>query len=195
MFRRGPLTFTDRRAPERVPARILTTISDRAVPLPAPTHFVHLQFRRFAGCPVCNLHLRTFVRRNQELERAGIQEIVVFCSSRDELLLYASDQPFDIVADPERSLYAEFGVGASPRALLDPRAWGAIVRGVARSLLAVLRGQERLPPIRPQQGSLGLPADFLIAPDGRVVASKYGQHADDQWTVDEVLVLRRALQP
>jgi hypothetical protein len=176
-----------RRAPQRVAARTLTTISDRIVPLPASAQLIHLQFRRFAGCPVCNLHLRTFIRRNDELQRAAIQEVVIFCSSRDELRAYAGDLPFAIVADPERVLYAEFGVGTSPSALLDPRAWGAIVRGVARSAIAFLRGRERLPPMRPQQGSLGLPADFLVAPDGRVIASKYGRHADDQWSVDEVL--------
>lgn len=176
-----------RGAPQRVAARTLTTISDGIVPLPAKADLIHLQFRRFAGCPVCNLHLRTFVRRNHELQRAGIQEVVIFCSSRDELLAYAGDLPFAIVADPGRALYAEFGVGTSPRALLDPRAWGAIARGVARSAIAFLRRQERLPPMRPQQGSLGLPADFLVAPDGRVIASKYGRHADDQWSVDEVL--------
>jgi hypothetical protein len=36
-----------------------------------------------------------------------------------------------------------------------------------------------------------LPGDFLIAPDGRVLASKYGKHADDQWSVDEELALAR----
>ena len=41
----------------------------------------------------------------------------------------------------------------------------------------------------PAGGSTGLPGDFLIAPDGRVIASKYGEHAYDQWTVDEVLAL------
>jgi hypothetical protein len=34
---------------------------------------------------------------------------------------------------------------------------------------------------------LGLPADFLIASDGRVLACKYGAHAYDQWSVDEIL--------
>ncbi|WP_049876424.1 MULTISPECIES: hypothetical protein [Sorangium] len=34
--------------------------------------------------------------------------------------------------------------------------------------------------------------DFLVAPDGRVLASKYGEHAGDQWSVDEVLALTRA---
>jgi hypothetical protein len=36
---------------------------------------------------------------------------------------------------------------------------------------------------------LGLPADFLIEPGGRVIAAKYGRHAGDQWSVDEVLAL------
>jgi hypothetical protein len=62
--------------------------------------------------------------------------------------------------------------------------------GISRSLLAVVRRRERLPPMRPPGGSLGLPADFLIDRDGRVIASKYGAHADDQWSVDELL--RRA---
>ena len=39
----------------------------------------------------------------------------------------------------------------------------------------------------PTGGHLGLPADFLIARDGRVLACKHGRHANDQWTVDELL--------
>jgi hypothetical protein len=46
-----------------------------------------------------------------------------------------------------------------------------------------------LPPFQPQGGSLGLPADFLIAGDGRVLACKYGQHAADHWSVAELLAL------
>ena len=45
--------------------------------------------------------------------------------------------------------------------------------------------------LSPHGGRLGLPADFLIAPDGRVMAAKYGEHADDQWSVDEMLALAR----
>ena len=44
-------------------------------------------------------------------------------------------------------------------------------------------------PMWPTGGSLGLPADLLIGSDGRVVATKYGVHADDQWSVDELLQL------
>jgi hypothetical protein len=38
---------------------------------------------------------------------------------------------------------------------------------------------------------LGLPADFLVSSGGQLVASHYGTHASDQWSVDEVLALAR----
>jgi hypothetical protein len=41
------------------------------------------------------------------------------------------------------------------------------------------------------QTVLGLPADFLIGPDGRVRAVKYGRHAGDQWSVDDLLRVAR----
>ncbi len=49
-----------------------------------------------------------------------------------------------------------------------------------------------MPPTNPHGGRLGLPADFLIAPDGSVLACKYGSHAYDQWSVDDILALSRA---
>lgn len=36
---------------------------------------------------------------------------------------------------------------------------------------------------------LALPADFLVDDIGAIVALKYGAHADDQWSVDDVLDL------
>ena len=43
----------------------------------------------------------------------------------------------------------------------------------------------------PEGGTLGRPADFLIAPNGKIVASHYGRHAFDQWSVDELLRLAK----
>src|SRR5262249_41099993 len=116
----------------------------------------------------CNLHLHSFVRRYSELVYAGIRDIVVFHSTREALLEHAADLPFAVVADPSKALYAEFGVESSPRALLDPRAWLPIVRGVARSALRIVARQSRVPSLNPEGGRLGLPADFLIASDGRL---------------------------
>ncbi|MBF6075902.1 AhpC/TSA family protein [Nocardia beijingensis] len=175
--------------PTAVPDRTLVTISGAQVQVPDPNRLIHLQFRRFAGCPVCNLHLRSIVTRRAEIAAAGIREVIVFHSSAAELRKYTAELPLDFIADPDRKLYREFGVESSPRALLDPRGWPAILRGVAHDAYATLRHKQAAPPAKPEGGSLGLPADFLISPDGRVLAAKHGAHVNDQWSVDELLAL------
>jgi hypothetical protein len=157
------------------------------VAVPASGELVHLQFRRFAGCPVCNLHLRTIVQRHDEIAAAGVREVVVFHSPADELREHAADLPFAVIADPEKRLYREFGVESGRRALLNPRVWPTIARAVLRSAVAVARGRERPPASAQPGGRLGLPADFLIAPNGRIAVEKHGSHAYDQWSVDEIL--------
>jgi hypothetical protein len=133
---------------------------------PDPDRLIHLQLRRFAGCLVCNLHLRSVVRRHEEIEAAGVREVVVFHSSAEELAEHTADLPFAVIADPGKRLYAEFGVESSVRALLSPRAWGPIVRGTTRAL----RGRARGPALFPQGGRLGrsrrLRASACAAPRG-----------------------------
>jgi hypothetical protein len=164
----------------------LMDVSGARIAVPDGERLTHLQFRRFAGCPICNLHLQSVVRRHAEIARAGIREIVVFHSPAEELREHVIDLPFAVVADPTKHLYAEFGVEPSPRALLSPRAWAPTARAVLRSTWTILRGRERPPSRRPHGGRLGLPADFLIAPDGRILAAMYGEHAYDQWSVDHL---------
>jgi hypothetical protein len=174
------------------PPRALAGVAGGPVPVPDASRLVHLQLRRFAGCPVCNLHLSSFARRADELVRAGVREVVVFHSPAGELAPHVAGLPFTAIADPEKRLYAELGVEAAPRAMLDPRAWPTILRALTRSLWAIVRGREHAPALRPHGGRLGLPADLLVAPDGRVVASHRGVHAADHWEVDEVLALAAA---
>jgi peroxiredoxin len=172
-----------------VSPRNLTPVCGPPLSVPDADRLVHLQFRRFAGCPICNLHLRSVVQRHQEIEAAGIREVVVFHSPAEELRQHTADLPFATIADPAKRLYAEFGVESAPRALLSPRVWGPLLRAVLRSAWTILRGRERPPSSSPHGGRLGLPADFLIDPTGRVIAAKYGNHAYDQWSVDELLAL------
>ncbi|MFF0274776.1 peroxiredoxin-like family protein [Streptomyces sp. NPDC004330] len=172
-----------------VPSRVLTPVTGPALTLPDPGRPTHVQFRRFAGCPVCNLHLRSVALRHEEIERAGIREVVFFHSPAEELREHVAHLPFAVVADPGKVFYAEFGVEAHRRALLDPRGWPAIAGGVLRDAWELLRGRGRLPSGEQPAGRLGLPADFLITPEGRVAAVKYGEHVYDQWSVDELLAL------
>lgn len=168
--------------------RTWQTFDGTSVAVPDPERLVHLQFRRFAGCPICHLHLRSVMRRHEEIAAAGVAEVVVFHSGADALRQYQADLPFAVIADPGRELYTEFGVQSSPAAVANPRVWAAAAKGVMRQ--------------RSLSGALGLgedhfgrPADFLIASDGRVLARKYGTHADDQWSVDELLSLAAQFKP
>lgn len=162
-----------------ISARVLVASDDSQVAIPPVTGLTHLQFRRFAGCPICSLHLAKLGTRRAEIEAAGVAEVVVFRSSNDALRSYHAEVPFACVADPDGVLYEEFGVRSSPRSLFHPRAMVTYVQGVAAagSLLGSFSKDDHL----------GLPADFLVAPEGRLAAVHYGEHADDGWSVDDLL--------
>ena len=174
------------------PVYSFRTIHGAVVDIKAQALPTHIQFRRFAGCPDCNLHLRSLLQRKPEID-AAVREVVLFRSSVEELLIHAADLPFDVVADPDKTIYRAFGVESNRRALLDRGA--TIARSVARSLPDAMTGHRPVPPFNPAGGRHGLPADFLVTPDGHVEACKYGDHADDQWTVDDVLALVAWISP
>jgi AhpC/TSA family len=174
---------------DTITPRVLTTIRCAAVPVPDPERLLHLQFRRYAGCPICNLHLRSIARRHDDIQAAGIREVAVFHSPAADMLPHQDDLPFAVVADPQRLLYAEYGVEASRRAVTHPRAWTTPLKPSVYPV--VLRGLRNGGSPGPRHGEtvLGLPADFLIDPAGRVLALRYGRHANDQWSVDELIAL------
>jgi peroxiredoxin len=155
------------------------------VAIPGPGPWTHLQFRRFAGCPICNLHLQSIIARHQEISEAGIREVVVFHSPDAELLPYQGRFPFDVIGDPTKALYRKYGVESSISTFFSLNAWAASLKGILRKDKPAMIGI-------PNGGILGLPAEFLISSDGLVRAVHYGTHAYDQWTVDELLGLSRA---
>ncbi len=156
----------------------LTGVGGQIINLPhSGGGWVHLQFRRFAGCPICSLHLRSFARRADELRSAGIRTVVVFHSSQAALEPYQDESPFDLIADPTKRLYRRFGVEASLLSVLNPRTWLPGLRGLTAGRLRVPVGG----------GPFGLPGDFLFSANGELVAEKRGLHANDQWSVDDVL--------
>lgn len=176
----------------RIPSQHLIDVNGAEVNVPDSTRLVHLQFRRFAGCPVCELHLQSFQRRSSELQAAGVREVVLFHSSAEALREHAADAlPFAVVADPARALYRAFAVESGARALLDPRAIPTIARAIGRSVLLIARGERKAKVPDAASGRLGLPADFLIGNDGQLLACKYGEHVYDQWSVDDVLAEAR----
>jgi len=171
------MSTTTLRVGSVVPPRRLTSLSGDLVSVPAPGRLVHLQFRRFSGCPVCSLHLRGVARRHEELVRANILEVAVFHSPAESMRPYQHQLPFAVIPDPRRALYVAFGVEKSPAAMRHPRAILAALRGAIHGMAPPGSGES----------PLGLPADFLIHSNGTIAALHRGVHADDQWSVDDIL--------
>ena len=163
-----------------VAATTLESVTGAPVKVPDPNRLIHLQFRRFVDCPICNTHLAQLRGRAHEIEAAGIKEVIVFHSSARSIRSYQKDLPFVLVGDPKKALYKEFGVKAS-LGFLSRKALGAAMRGVAHGHFGLRLGG----------GPAGLPGDFLIAPSGQIKAAKYGTHAYDQWSVDELIALAK----
>jgi peroxiredoxin len=178
-----------RRVGDLLPAFELETLAHGPLSVPS-SGLIHLQFRRFAGCPVCNVQLRRFAQAHAELAAAGVLTVSFFYSTREAMLDYQHELPHPIVADPQRRWFSAFGVERSLWATAHPRTWATAIGGL-------LSG-----PTNPFEGGAqdGLPADFLIVGNVeseaevqcQIVALHYGVAADDQWSVDEVLELARA---
>jgi len=165
---------------------VLESVQGDAVQIPPHAQIIiHLQFRRFAGCPICNLHLQSYIRRHRELAENRIQEVAVFHSPKSAMLEHQLSAPFPFVADPDKKLYKAFGVEASIMSVLNPKAWPSAVKGLFKQ-----------GPGFPSHGesALGLPADFLIDSTGMVITVHYGKHAADQLEFDELLELVRKAQ-
>src|SRR3989454_9012710 len=93
-----------------VPATTLESVTGGPIKLPDPNRLVHLQFRRFVDCPICNTHIAKLRRRAHEIEAAGIQEVIVFYSSAKSNRSYQKDVSFVLVGEPKKGLYKKFGM-------------------------------------------------------------------------------------
>jgi peroxiredoxin len=161
----------------------LTVTTSKGTPVTIPVagaSYTHIQFRRFSGCPICNTHIAELRRSKAQLAAAGIHEVLFFHSSQEDVAAFHSDLPFDAVGDYEERYYRHLGVESS---------WSFVSPPAIRAALAsILRGNFGW---KITGGPLGLPAEFLVKPDGRIKAAHYGKHAYDQWSVEILLDLAR----
>jgi AhpC/TSA antioxidant enzyme len=109
--------------------------------------------------------------------------IAAVSMSRSEALgryLAEKQMPFPLLADPERTAYAAFGLGRTSWArLLRP----AILWKYSRM---VLRGA-RVRRVPEGEDALQLGGDFLVGVDHRLVWAHRGADPTDRPTVDELL--------
>jgi hypothetical protein len=140
-----------------------------------------LQFHRFSDCPSCNYAVQQFAKRHEELVAAGLDVVMLFHSPRETLASAMAEHrlPFRVLADPERQAYDAYGVERSVLGILAPAFLVQAARGMFSSRL----------PRAFHGGIVGLPADFLVDPAGRLADVRYGAHAADSLDVDRALAL------
>jgi peroxiredoxin len=141
---------------------------------------VLLKFYRFATCPVCNLHLRGFIKRHHELARTGLRTVVLFHSPRARLeKAIETALPFDVIPDPGKEIFRAYGVTGSLRGMFHPRVMADYARALVAGFSAGMLSHDG--------GIQGHPADFLIDAGGTVRLAHYGSHYADSLDTDAVL--------
>jgi len=63
---------------DMLPTTVMQAVTGEAINLPDARHLVHLQFRRFVDCPICNTHIAEFRKRAREIEAAVKEAIVTY---------------------------------------------------------------------------------------------------------------------
>jgi hypothetical protein len=127
-------------------SRELVTIRSERVQIPHLTDLVHLQFaiRLQDALSVTCIFAPSLIRGTLSLWKQGFMRVAVFHSPVAEMLPCQGDLPFAAIADPEKKLYAEFGVESSLRAALSASAWGAAVRGAITRRPSKPKGESKL---------------------------------------------------
>ena len=179
-----------------VPVTTFTTFKGKIVSLAdSNTPLIHIQFRRHAGCPICDSHLHSIMKRQDKLPALGVSEVVFFHSTTEELKEHTNYLPFPCVADPTKELYKKFGTEEG-KDFADSFTWrvlGVLPKVVGSAVVELAKGERKVTPLRPTGGRYQFPADFLVNQEGRILAVRYGKDTADQWSVEQLFELAKTL--
>jgi peroxiredoxin len=140
-----------------------------------------LSFFRYASCPLCNLRVRELITKYERFVENGIRILGIFQSPAERIAHYVGTQspPFPLVPDPDLTLYRLYGVESSWRGFA--RAWTLGIPQVYRAVVA-----NGFLPGTMENNIHRVPADFLIAPDGKLIDVYYGRDIGDHMPMDRV---------
>jgi peroxiredoxin len=155
----------------RAPALVMEALDGSRLDCGQPGGAVVVSFTRYAGCPVCQLHVGRVAAAMPEFRARSCAVWMVF-QSTPERLQPAMDgwQPgFAAVADPAARWYDAFGVGPKLAGYVYPRS----LRALGRAMLASKRHG------RFEGRETQMPADFVIDRAGRIAFAHYGRDVGD----------------
>lgn len=143
---------------------------------------VYLLFMRFAGCPVCNLHVHSLLKHADAFKEKNIEVVLVYESSISTMRTYLDDTayPFTFVADPQNALYDRYGIEKS---------WGKFLASLFKGLIAKVGAGEKLFKKKPKaDGKLNrMEAEFLIDESGKIVIAHYASFLGDNVSIEKIL--------
>lgn len=140
---------------------------------------VLLSFYRYASCPLCNLRMHQLVKAFPRLA-PDIALISVFQSPAEIVGTYVGrqDAPFPIVPDPQRRLYARYGLESH---------WLGLFRKIWTSPWQILQAFSKgFLPGRVDGPFNAIPADFLIDENGVIQLAYYGRDIGDHLSMERI---------
>lgn len=143
-------------------------------------HPTLLSFHRHAGCPPCNLRVREHMLAKQDLDRYGVRILGIFESPVESIRsdLAHKDVPFPILADSERRLYQMYSVKPSLKGFIK-----SFLIKPLYSIKAIFK-HHYIPKF--SEATTMMPAEFLIAPDGTILLTKYAENFGDYLFMSDI---------
>ncbi|MCC7402356.1 MAG: redoxin domain-containing protein [Chitinophagaceae bacterium] len=141
---------------------------------------VLLKFHRFSGCPIAQNQISELIKRQPELNAAGIESIVFMYSSPGKIISNYTEVPgLHIIGDKQKMFYKLYDSRFSSKKIFNWPTW-------KNTFIAIRKGY--FPLLSKFGGGItGVPSDFLIDENGKIKESHYGKHFGDSWNVSQVL--------
>jgi peroxiredoxin len=147
-----------------------------------------VKFYRFATCPVCNLHLRNFVKQYDELKKEGLEVVIIYHSPKWRMEKnFPQDIPFELLSDPGKNIFRKYGVESSLAGMFSWR--------LMRDYMLALKAGYPTGMLSHDGGVMGHPADFIINKQGKIVFAHYGKNYADSLSIKQVIDVLRKIQP
>ncbi len=141
-----------------------------------------LSFFRNVACPFCNLQIHRLKKASPQL-KDRLEMLFVFESDKqiiERSIFHQEMFPVPIISDPQKDLYALYGVESSPyKTFLSmlKRDFQHHAR-MAKKLGLDFKVKEK--------GSTIIPADFLIDENLSIQVARYGKSIHDHMSIEEI---------
>lgn len=132
-----------------------------------------LIFLRYYGCTLCQYDIHQYAINYDIIKQTGGQVLIVLQSNPDKLAaqLNPGDLPFDIICDPDQTLYQQFEIApaTSMEKMLSPKT----LLKISKATIAGFKHGDY------EGNEQQLPAVFLIDTKCRLTHVHYGKAAGD----------------